>query len=169
MIPVIETERLVLRAPEMGDFPAFAAHCASDRATFVFGRLTEAQAWREFASAAGSWALQGHGAWSIADKDGAYLGEIAILQPAEFPEVELGWTVMADAEGKSIAFEAACAARRWGFEARGFDTLVSYITPGNVRSIALAERLGAAHDADAALPDGDTADDTVVYRHARPA
>ncbi|MEL6211315.1 MAG: GNAT family N-acetyltransferase [Pseudomonadota bacterium] len=165
MTPVLETERLVLRAPKMADFAAFADHCASDRATFSTGRLTRAQSWREFASAAGAWALQGHGAWSIADKDDTYLGEIAILHPAEFPEVELGWTVMAPAEGKGIAFEAARAALSWAFEVRGLATLVSYITPGNTRSIALARRLGAVWDADAALPEGETAQDTVVYRH----
>ncbi|MEM1064782.1 MAG: GNAT family N-acetyltransferase [Pseudomonadota bacterium] len=169
-IPVLETERTRLRAPRMSDFKAFAAHCASDRAHFSTGRLNRGQAWREFSAAVGGWALQGHGAWSIeARAGGTYWGEIAIMQPAEFPEVELGWTLMTPAEGKGIAFEAAQAALKWAFAVRGLTTLVSYITPENLRSIRLAERLGAEHDPAAPLPDGETANDTVVYRHARGA
>ncbi len=169
-IPMLETERTRLRAPRMSDFKAFAAHCASDRALFSTGRLGRGQAWREFSAAVGGWALQGHGAWSIeARSGGTYWGEIAITQPAEFPEVELGWTLMAPAEGKGIAFEAAQAVLRWAFAARGLTTLVSYITPENTRSIRLAERLGAVHDPDAPLPDGETAAQTLVYRHAQEA
>ena len=44
----------------------------------------------------------------------------------------------------------------------GFQTLVSYITPGNDRSIALAERLGAAPDPDAPLPEGFQVAETVL-------
>jgi len=31
LAPTLNTERLILRAPQMADFDAFAAHCASDR------------------------------------------------------------------------------------------------------------------------------------------
>ena len=83
--PVLETERLILRAPRLGDFPAFAAHCASDRALFATGRLSRREAWLEFAAACGSWALHGFGAWSVEDRgSGTYLGEILIQHPAHF-------------------------------------------------------------------------------------
>ena len=36
-------------------------------------------------------------------------------------------------------------------------------------SIALATRLGATPDPEAPLPEGDTPDDTMAYRHRRPA
>ena len=42
---------------------------------------------------------------------------------------------------------------------------MSYITPENDRSVALAKRLGAIHDPEAALPEGETPADTVVFRH----
>ena len=56
------------------------------------------------------------------------------------------------------------AALQWAWE-NGFETLVSYITPGNDRSVALAERLGATPDATAPRPDGESASETLVYRH----
>ncbi len=42
-----------------------------------------------------------------------------------------------------MAFEAACIARRWAYEALKFETLTSGIVPGNQRSINLAKRMGA--------------------------
>ncbi|WP_226782860.1 GNAT family N-acetyltransferase [Oceaniglobus trochenteri] len=163
--PTLTTDRLTLRRPQPADFPAFADHCASDRADFSTGRLHARAAWLEFAAAAGSWALHGFGAWSIEDRaSGAYLGEVMLQHPPHFPERELGWTLMAPAEGRGYAAEAATAVLDWARE-RGDGAPVSYISPGNARSIALAKRLGAVHDPDAPLPDGETPADTTVYRH----
>jgi RimJ/RimL family protein N-acetyltransferase len=167
MIPVLTTERLVLRAPERGDFAPFAAHYASERSVFEDGPMSRAEAWRVFASAVGLWALRGYGAWSITDREsGAYLGEAGIFHPAHYPEPEIGWTVMAGAEGRGIAHEAAVAVRDWAYGTLGWTTLVSYIAEGNRRSIRLAERLGAWLEQDAAAPL--TEDGTLVYRHPGP-
>jgi len=169
-IPTLETERLVLRAPGRDDFPAFAAYCTSPRATFSFGTIDAERAWAEFAAAIGSWSLMGFGAWSIEDRvTGTYCGEVLLQHPAHFPEPELGWTLMEEAEGKGIAFEAATAARDWFAEHHADKSLVSYITPGNTRSEALATRLGATLDRNAPLPDGETPAETAVYRHGRAA
>jgi RimJ/RimL family protein N-acetyltransferase len=167
MIPVLTTERLVLRAPQLGDFAPFAAHCASERSVFEDGPLSRVQAWREFASATGLWALRGYGAWSITDREsGTYLGEAGIFHPAHYPEPEIGWTVMAEAEGRGIAHEAAVAVRAWAYGTLGWTTLVSYIAEGNRRSIRLAERLGAWLEPDAARPEGESC---LVYRHPGPS
>jgi len=68
-------------------------------------------------------------------------------------------------EGKGYAFEAAQMARDFAYAELGRDTLVSYIDPNNTRSIALATRLGAQRDDTAARPDGETLEETIVYRH----
>jgi RimJ/RimL family protein N-acetyltransferase len=163
---VLTTERLVLRAPELGDFAPYAAHYASERSVFEDGPLSRAEAWRVFASAVGLWPLRGYGAWSITDgESGAYLGEAGIFHPAHYPEPEIGWTVMADAEGRGIAHEAAVAVRDWAYRTLGWTTLVSYIADGNVRSIRLAERLGAVLEPEAARPEGEHC---LVYRHPGP-
>ena len=164
-IPTLATARLVLRAPQCADFAAYAAFFASDRAVFEGGPMDAARAWREFAAEVAGWVLHGFGGWSVTDRGtGVWLGAVALNYPAEFPEPELGWTLAPAAEGRGYAFEAATAARAWFYAHTACRTLVSYISPGNVRSIRLAERLGARPDPDAARPEpGD-----LVYRHPGP-
>lgn len=162
--PTLHTPRLTLRAHVMADLDALCDVFESDRARFMGGPVPRREAWRWLASEVAMWDLMGHGAWGIERKDGTFLGQIGILRPPHFPERELGWTLLEGAEGKGYAQEAATAARHWAW-AQGWDTLVSYITPGNSRSIALAGRLGATHDPEAPLPEGETAAETIVYRH----
>ena len=164
-IPVIETARLRLRAPTLDDFEPYAGFWASERSRWEDGPLTRVQAWKEFASAVGLWALRGYGAWSVEDRaTGAYLGEAGLFQPIHYPEPDIGWMVVPEAEGKGIAREAALAVRDWCYKVRGLTLLMSYIDPRNARSIRLAERLGAARDAAAPCPyPGD-----LVYRHPGP-
>jgi RimJ/RimL family protein N-acetyltransferase len=165
-VPVIETDRLRLRAARLEDFPAFADHFASDRAVYEDGPLGRADAWKEFAAARALWDLRGYGAWSVEDRaTGDYLGEVGLYQPAHYPEVDIGWMVLAHAEGKGIAFEAALAARNFAYRRLRMTTLVSYIDPGNARSIRLAERLGAVRDDAAPKPEGERC---VTYRHPAP-
>lgn len=162
--PTLHTPRLTLRAHVMADFEALCDLFESDRAAYMGGPIPRKQAWRWLASEVGMWDLLGHGAWGIEAKEGTFLGQIGLLKPPHFPEVELGWTLLDHAEGKGYATEAALAVLNWAAE-QGYATLVSYIDPANARSIALAERLGATHDPDAALPTGETPEETVVYRH----
>jgi RimJ/RimL family protein N-acetyltransferase len=164
--PVLTTDRLTLRAPVLADFEPYAAFFASPRSNYEDGPLTRGAAWKEFASVTGQWMLRGYGAFSIEDRaSGAYLGETGIFHPASYPEPELGWMVVPEAEGRGIAHEAALAVRAWAYTALGLATLVSYIAPANARSIRLAERLGAARDPDAAQPDNDPC---LVFRHPGP-
>jgi RimJ/RimL family protein N-acetyltransferase len=164
-IPQLETPRLRLRAPGIGDFPPYAAFLASDRSIHERGPMDERAAWREFCASLACWPLRGFGGWSVTDRStGAYLGEVGLFQPAEYPEPEIGWLVVPEAEGKGIAHEAALAVRAWAYASLGLRTLVSYITPANARSIRLAERLGAWLDRDA--PTIDPGD--LVYRHPGP-
>ncbi|MFV0293937.1 MAG: GNAT family N-acetyltransferase; N-acetyltransferase [Paracoccus sp. (in: a-proteobacteria)] len=81
-----------------------------------------------------------------------------------WPEHEIGWTVWSpEFEGRGHAFEAASAARSFAQSHLGWDRIVSYIDPGNTRSISLAKRLGAAHDPAATGPASE--DPVMVFRH----
>ena len=164
--PVLHTERLTLRAPRLADFEPYAAFFASNRSIYQDGPLNRAQAWKEFATVVGQWALRGYGAWSIEERStGAYVGEAGIFHAAHYPEPEIGWMMLADAEGKGFAREAALAVRAFAYGKLGLKTLVSYIDTGNARSIRLAERLGAARDDNAPLPENERC---LVYRHPGP-
>ena len=150
MVPTLTTDRLVLRAPRAEDFDGYAGFYASERSIWEDGPLPREQAWAEFAAAAGAWVLRGFGSLSLTDRaTGRYLGEVGLYQPPHYPEAELGWILVAEAEGRGLAEEAARAVRDWARRERGLDRLVSYIDRGNRRSIRLAERLGAVVDPDA--------------------
>jgi RimJ/RimL family protein N-acetyltransferase len=165
--PTLRTERLILRAPLLADFEPYAAFFASPRSGYEDGPKSRGAAWKEFAAAVGQWALRGYGAWSLEERaTGAYAGEVGIFHPANYPEPEIGWTLMAPFEGRGLAFEAACAARDWAYATLGLASLVSYIDAANLRSVRLAERLGARLDRAAAKPE---LDDCVVYRQWREA
>ena len=166
-VPVLATERLILRAPLPQDYPAFRDYYASPRSIHTGGPLCEREAWRGFAAEIGQWVMRGIGMRTITAKGAdTALGRCGIFYPSIWPEPEIGWTLYEGAEGKGIAFEAARAIREHVFGTLGWQTLVSYIDPGNARSIALAERLGAVRD-DAAtrLPHAPA---TLVFRHPHP-
>jgi len=141
--PTLHTARLVLRPPRLADFAHFAAFYASERSRWEDGPLSREQAWRVWASDVALWPLKGFGPFGVDDRTtGTYLGEVGIYQPEGYPEPELGWFVVPEAEGQGIALEAAQAVMRWAKTELVWDRLVNYIDPGNARSIALALRLG---------------------------
>jgi RimJ/RimL family protein N-acetyltransferase len=79
---------------------------------------------------------------------------------------ELGWSLMRAYWGHGYATEAAAAIRDWGYWCRSIDGLVSLISPDNVRSQRVAERLGAS-PAETVTP-RHTGRRTVVWRHRWP-
>jgi RimJ/RimL family protein N-acetyltransferase len=151
----------------MADFEPLYVLLASDRAQFLGGPFARRQSWQWIAAEVGSWSLKGFGSWGVElRKTGDFVGQIGINQPHHFPELEIGWIFSAQAEGKGYARQGATAILDWVRSSLKPETLVSYIDPQNLRSIVLAKRLGALPDPDALRPDGDTKQDTIVYRHA---
>lgn len=161
LVPVIQTARLRLRAPRIGDFPIFARFLI-DSALPEAPEADREAAWLDFCQLVASWPLRGIGPWTVEDRDGRAVGGVVVNHEYGDPEVELGWVVAKGAEGRGIATEAARAARAWLFATQGFSSLVSYIDPDNAASVAVAERLGATRDpvAEAAI-----GHDCLVYRH----
>ena len=76
---------------------------------------------------------------------------------------ELGWALIRAHWGFGYATEAAAAIRDWAHESRSIDLLVSLISPNNVRSQRVAERLGAT-PTETVTP-AHTTQKTVVWRH----
>lgn len=165
VVPVLETERLRLRAPEIADWEAVAAFLGSDRARYIGGPFDLETAWFGFAASVGSWHLQGIGYWAVEEQaTGRLVGSVGVQHPANYAEDELGWDLYDGFEGRGYATEAARAARDWAFRERGLTTLVSYVDAENARSIRVAERLGCRRDPDAARPDPED----IVFRHPGP-
>lgn len=170
--PVLETDRLILRAPDATDWPLWRDFHGSDRARYIGGgaQTPPRESWRAFGHLIGHWVLRGYGMFAITDKEsGASYGICGPWFPEGWAEQEIGWTIWSpQVEGRGFAFEAAHAARDYAYDVLGWKTAVSNIHPENARSIALAERLGAWHDPDAALPQTGSDMPTHVYRHPAP-
>ena len=167
-IPTIKTERLRLVAPGVEHLEGWVAFSMSEeRKRYVGGPLSYDDAWRSLAQLIGHWALRGFGRWVIEDKTtGAYLGHAGLLHGPSAPEPEITWSLVAAAEGRGVAYEAAVASRRYAYETLGWDTAVSCIEKDNARSITLAERLGARLETE----DGEAFGwPCHVYRHPSPA
>ena len=167
--PVLTTERLVLRAPQAADWAAWRDFYLSDRSQWI--RLTKApaaeQAWRSFAAVIGHWVLRGWGMFVITKRGSDQgFGVVGPWMPEGWPEAEISWSIWdAAAEGKGYMAEAARAVIAHAFDDLGWTTAVSYIDPNNTRSAALAKRLGATPDPDAAFP-GEPP--ITVWRHPHP-
>jgi RimJ/RimL family protein N-acetyltransferase len=79
---------------------------------------------------------------------------------------ELGWALIRAHWGHGYATEAAAAIRSWAYEFRAIDRLVSLISPDNIRSQRVAERLGAT-PGEAVTP-ADSGREAVVWKHPTP-
>lgn len=162
-VPAIDTRRLQLRAPRIYDFDAFAQIFCSDRAQYMAGPFSRADAWNQFTNYTALWLLHGHGLWTIDAAAQPSAGFVLLGYEYEDPEAELGIFLTASVEGQGIAQEALEAARGYAFDTLHWDSVVSYVEPANTRAIALMERVGAARDltAETDLPD------TLVFRHLK--
>ena len=168
--PVIETERLILRAPHAGDVAAAMAFSQSNRSVYVGGPSPAHKAWRSFGHLIGHWVMHGYGLFVVTEKGSDEgLGGVGPWYPQGWTEREIGWSMWsAEVEGKGYAFEAAQAARAYAYQTLGWTTAVSFIDPENDRSIALAKRMGCTLDSDLPLPDLEGWEGTLVFRHPGP-
>ena len=161
--PTLTTARLVLRGPEKRDLAAFTAWITrSERMEAVGGKGTERDAWRGFIAGIGHWQWHGYGFFTVTEKaSGVAAGRVGIINHIEWPQPELAWHMFDGFEGKSYAFEAACAVREWAGQSLGLERLISLIAPDNLRSMRLASRLGAMEDRRQVV-DGEK---VIVFRH----
>ncbi|MDH2327298.1 GNAT family N-acetyltransferase [Cereibacter sp. SYSU M97828] len=163
--PVLETERLILRAPVATDYPAYEEFMASSRSDRMGGPMDGRTAFRAFAAHIGHWVMRGFGQFVITDRrTGEPMGQVGPWFPQGKPEQEIGWSLWTG-EGQGIAYEAAIAARAHVFDTLGWETAVSYIAVDNARSAALAERMGAVIDPEATPMDAPFPMN--VWRHPR--
>ena len=180
-IPTLETERMILRAPQIEDAPIFRAFYRSDRSKFVGGpHQNEGDINRAFGSIAGLWLLRGHSLLigELKSDPGVAIGGFGTYEPLHWPEPELGWALYdGTQEGKGLVTEALRAIMPWAYDHVGTETFVSFIDEDNAASIRVAKALGATFDAEMTstvnAPGGTFDDhedtDVHVYRHHKEA
>ncbi|WP_375254559.1 GNAT family N-acetyltransferase [Yoonia sp.] len=161
--PTLTTARLELRGPQKRDLAAFTAWVTrSERMNAVGGPGTDGQAWRGFIAGIGHWNWHGYGFFTVVERaTGIAAGRVGIINHADWPEPEMAWHIFDRFEGKSYAFEAACAVRDWAGRTLGLAPLISLIAPANTRSLALATRLGAVEERRQTVDD----QHVIVFRH----
>ncbi|MEL6200743.1 MAG: GNAT family N-acetyltransferase [Pseudomonadota bacterium] len=166
-IPVLETERLILRAFEDKDTSAYAAIRSDDEVTtFIGGSMPRYQVWRSMTSIIGQWAWRGFSFFCVEEKaSGQCIGSVGPYYPDGWPEPEIGWTLAKSAQGKGYATEAGRAALTFAYQELGWTTAISVIDPENHASQNVAKKLGAHKEQTAASMWDFTAD---IWRHLPP-
>ncbi len=154
----LTTDRLVLRRPRHDDAQALLEF-AEDRETLRWigdepGGLDKAHAilerWMD------RWERNGIGQF-VVELDGNLIGRVGLIVwdrrtwelsaygvAGDAAQTELGWALVTRVWGHGLATEAAKAVKDWWHATRGSEPLVSLISPDNVRSQRVAEKLGAA-------------------------
>jgi RimJ/RimL family protein N-acetyltransferase len=106
--------------------------------------MDEAGVAARLAADEGHWAEHGFGPWSLLERDGEELvgrGGLQWTQVDGILEVELPWTIASEHWNRGLATEAARAALAWAGEL-GLAEVVALITPDNVPSRRVAEKIG---------------------------
>ncbi len=70
------------------------------------------------------------------------VGRCGLWRPEGWPGLEVGWALNPQVWGCGIATEAAAAWRTYAFDVLGADELISIVHEQNVRSAAVAQRIG---------------------------
>jgi RimJ/RimL family protein N-acetyltransferase len=106
---------------------------------------SRSDAWRSMALWRGQWELRGCGQWALVERStGAFVGRAGLHHPEapDWPGMEVGWVLRPDHWGKGYATEAGDRSVIYAFETLLVDELFSVILPENIRSQAVAQRLG---------------------------
>lgn len=151
--PTIETPRLLLRVPELGDFERYADMFADPSMHHIGGPLSRHDAWRRFLQMPGAWLVQGYAMFSVVEKSsGLWMGQAGPWFPDGWIGTEVGYAFHHDARGKGYATEACAAAMDYAFDVLGWDDVIHSISPGNTASQAVAQRLGSRNRGPGKLP-----------------
>ncbi|HEY3018680.1 MAG TPA: GNAT family N-acetyltransferase [Solirubrobacteraceae bacterium] len=143
----LETERLHLSAWTRDDGEALAQLNADPEVMRFLRPADRAESLAQSERFAAHWDEHGFGLWALRRRaDGDLIGfaglSIPFHFPAVLPAVEAGWRLRRDAWGHGYATEAGRVSLRHGFTDLGLGEIVSLVHEGNVRSRAVAGRLG---------------------------
>lgn len=167
--PVLHTERLTLRPPQMADLDAYAAFYsdASDLAGKYRGPRTLDKARLVLEGDIDHWRSKGFGMWLLERReDGVIVGGCGIAHPDDWPSHELTWWLMPAERGKGYATEASRAAIAFGYDTLGWPVVETHMRDENLPARRLAERLGGKVVRRDVFPDGVARDVFVLPRAA---
>ncbi|WP_159698413.1 GNAT family N-acetyltransferase [Arthrobacter sp. 18067] len=105
----------------------------------------EAAAWIEWNR--DNYARHGYGLWIVETHDGEFVGDCGLTwqNVNGRSELEVGYHVRLDLQGRGYASEAALACLEYARDVVGVGRIVAIIHPANAASLRVAERLGMRH------------------------
>ncbi|EKT57564.1 GNAT family N-acetyltransferase [Providencia sneebia] len=151
VIPLLETDRLILAGHQHSDFPALAKLWATQSVVRYLGGSpsTERESWMRMLEYLGLWPLLGFGYWAVREKQsGLYVGDLGF---ADFHRMtraivkgtpEAGWIIASEFQGQGFATEAMEGALFWLKSQHKFKQTVCLIEPNNLASLRVAQKLG---------------------------
>lgn len=167
---MIETDRLLLRAPEPRDHPALHAMWADPRVMAELGPVKSAE--ESAATIARHAAYAPLGFWVVERRDNGRMAGFCGLKPGApgtpiADMLEIGWMFGADHWGRGFAREAAAASLAWAWANRPEASVFAITAASNASSRRLMDRLGMrfveAFEHPLFAP-GDRLRNSVVYR-----
>lgn len=140
---VVCTPRLAMRPLTAAYLPEMLDLYSDPEVTRFLKPLDEAGHLGRLRETEQMWASRGYGRVAIHERDtGRFLGRGGLHYWDQFGEVEVGWVLRADAQGRGYATEAGRAWVRWAFEHLPVPYVTACISPDNQASRAVADRLG---------------------------
>jgi RimJ/RimL family protein N-acetyltransferase len=151
VVPVLETERLRLRAVRHSDLQVWAAVCADPEVVRYLGgqSFPREDTWRRLLASNGLWAMLGYGYWAVERKgDDRMVAQVGFadfkrdMTPSIEGLPEMGWVFARDTHGQGYASEAVAAALAWADQALKGSEITAIIDTDNAASIRVAEKAG---------------------------
>lgn len=144
-LPEIETDRLVLRIPSECDFEPLADMYADEETmAFLGGKVAPDVSWRTLATFIGHWSLLGYGLFSVIEKHSdEFVGRVGLINPPNWPAMEIGWAIRRSSWGLGYATESARAVLNHEIARLRPNRLISLVDKCNKQSERVALKLGA--------------------------
>jgi ribosomal-protein-alanine N-acetyltransferase len=159
-VPIIETERLVIRPLELVDAPQLQEVLGDPEVMrFSITGVCTLDGTRQFIERAiSSYEETELGRWAVVERiSSAVIGFCGLSpQTVEGVEhIEIGYRLARRFWGKGLATEAASRVLAFGFEQLALEAVIAIIEPANVASVRVAEKIGLSNVAEARYHDFD--------------
>jgi len=166
-IPVLETERLMLREWRESDLDMVdGIYSDEENSRYVGGTFPRFRSWHYLAGQIGHWHLRGFGMWVLEAKSGGeVVGYVGLWRPEGWPENEVGYILHRDHFGNGYATEAAVRSLQYAYSTLGWETAISLIDVKNIGSKNVAGKMGAEFEKDGHLFGNVPAE---IWRHLPP-
>lgn len=171
MIPVLTTERLVLRPFTLDDLATLSViHAEESFWWYPLRRGMSEDETKEFLlRVIERYESDGVGLEAVEERaSGTMIGWAGLAVPHFLPQilpaVEVGWRLREASRGRGLATEAGSAAVDWGFTKGGLERIVSIYEPENTASGQVMERMGFTYELTTSGPRGRTVDVTQLTR-----